>query len=148
MVTLNYRLGVLGFFSTGDEAMPGNYGLKDQALALKWVYENIEYFGGDPQKVTLMGNSAGGVSVHLHLVANRTREYFTSGFSSSGTGFEFWGVQNGERMKYLTYRLARQFGCQSEDSFRVVKCLEKLDSNALVAAQLNMFVSNVYPTYC
>lgn len=53
---------MIGFMSTGDEALPGNYGLKDQALALKWVHENIEFFGGDKDRVSLWGNSAGAVS--------------------------------------------------------------------------------------
>ena len=51
LVTINYRLGVLGFLSTSDDVMPGNLGLWDQNLALKWIQNNIEDFGGDPTKV-------------------------------------------------------------------------------------------------
>lgn len=51
----NYRVGTLGFLSTEDESSPGNYGLKDQSFALKWVQENIEYFGGDKNSVTIWG---------------------------------------------------------------------------------------------
>lgn len=56
-----------GFLSTVDEELPGNYGMKDQVAALKWVQENVAIFGGDPKQVTIFGHSAGGVSVHLHL---------------------------------------------------------------------------------
>ena len=69
LVTLNYRLSILGFLSTGDSAASGNFGLKDQVLALKWVQKNIKAFGGNRNRVTLFGQSAGGVSVGLHALS-------------------------------------------------------------------------------
>jgi len=59
----------LGFLSTEDDVLPGNYGMKDQVLALEWIKSNIEKFGGDPNKVTIFGESAGSVSVGLHLLS-------------------------------------------------------------------------------
>lgn len=59
----------LGFFSTGDSVVSGNNGLKDQVQALKWIQRNIEHFGGDPKKVTISGMSAGGASVHYHMLS-------------------------------------------------------------------------------
>ena len=53
VVTINYRLGALGFLSTGDHHSPGNYGLLDQAMALKWVYDNVNSFQGDREKITV-----------------------------------------------------------------------------------------------
>lgn len=59
----------LGFLNTGDENAPGNAGLKDQVMALKWVRNNIKYFGGDPQKITLGGMNSGAASVQLHMMS-------------------------------------------------------------------------------
>lgn len=56
----------LGFLSTEDEAAPGNFGLKDQVMALRWIKDNIKHFGGNPESVTITGLSAGGASVHFH----------------------------------------------------------------------------------
>ncbi|PSN41522.1 Cholinesterase 1 [Blattella germanica] len=68
-VSINYRLGPLGFFCLANEEVPGNAGLKDQVLALKWVQENIKQFGGDPSKVTIAGESAGSFSVEFHKLS-------------------------------------------------------------------------------
>jgi len=78
-----------GFLSTGDLVAPGNYGLKDQALAIHWVRNNIARFGGDPKNINLWGFSAGATSVHLHMMSNSTKHLFVRGVSCSGTGNAF-----------------------------------------------------------
>ncbi|XP_061706645.1 juvenile hormone esterase-like [Cydia pomonella] len=65
LITVNYRVGPYGFFCLNTPKVPGNQGLKDQVQALRWIKENIRYFGGDDSKITLGGNSAGSMSVDL-----------------------------------------------------------------------------------
>ncbi|GLG92614.1 Carboxylic ester hydrolase [Gryllus bimaculatus] len=69
LVTINYRIGPLGFLGLDTLEAPGNAGLKDQRMALLWVKENISVFGGDPNNITLFGQSAGGASVHFHVLS-------------------------------------------------------------------------------
>jgi hypothetical protein len=68
VVTINYRLGALGFLVSTADGLYGNYGLHDQKIAMQWVQDNIRSFGGDPSRVTLFGESAGAMSVGLHLL--------------------------------------------------------------------------------
>ncbi|XP_078613730.1 cocaine esterase-like [Branchiostoma floridae x Branchiostoma japonicum] len=84
VVTFNYRLGMLGFLSTGDKYAPGNYGLLDQVQAMVWVRDNIQSFGGNPDKVTLFGESAGGVSISYHYLSPMSKGLFHRGISQSG----------------------------------------------------------------
>ena len=87
MVTINYRLGALGFLTLGNEQVlkipgsivpqvPGNAGLRDQAMALAWVRDNIARFNGDPEMVTVFGESAGSSSVHYQLLSPLTEGLF------------------------------------------------------------------------
>ncbi|KIH65156.1 hypothetical protein ANCDUO_04524 [Ancylostoma duodenale] len=73
VVTVQYRIGYLGFFSTGDEECPGNLALWDQFLALKWVKENISRFDGDPENITVMGHSSGACCVDLLSISPYSR---------------------------------------------------------------------------
>lgn len=67
------RLGPIGFLSTEDSVCPGNNGLKDQAMSIRWVHENIAAFGGDPNRVTIFGESAGGASAHYHMMSDLSK---------------------------------------------------------------------------
>ena len=64
-----YSFSILGYLSTGDSILPGNYGLRDQIFALEWVRDNIEAFSGNPNDVTLFGSSAGSSSVGIMLLS-------------------------------------------------------------------------------
>lgn len=67
-----FRLPLAGFLSTEDDVIPGNFGLKDQTLGLRWVQRNIANFGGDPRRVTLLGQGAGAASAHLQMLSSKS----------------------------------------------------------------------------
>ena len=85
MVSINYRLGMLGFLSLANKDVSGNMGLLDQVLALKWVQHNINEFGGDPNLVTIMGESAGSWSVFFHMMSPHSTNLFSQVIGQSGT---------------------------------------------------------------
>ena len=87
VVTVNYRGGALGFFSLGVAEVPGNQGLLDQNMALRFVKNNIAAFGGNPEDITLMGQSAGSSSTLYHLMSPRSEGLFQKVIAQSGSNF-------------------------------------------------------------
>ncbi|XP_074898320.1 neuroligin-2 isoform X2 [Buteo buteo] len=130
VVTMNYRLGVLGFLSTGDQAAKGNYGLLDQIQALRWLNENVGHFGGDPQRITIFGSGAGAACVSLLILSHHSEGLFQKAIAQSGTAISSWSV-NYQPLKY-TRLLAAKVGCERADTGAAVECLRRQPFRALV----------------
>ncbi|XP_005383075.1 PREDICTED: neuroligin-1 isoform X1 [Chinchilla lanigera] len=139
VITVNYRLGVLGFLSTGDQAAKGNYGLLDLIQALRWTSENIGFFGGDPLRITVFGSGAGGSCVNLLTLShysegnrwsNSTKGLFQRAIAQSGTALSSWAVSF-QPAKYARM-LATKVGCNVSDTVDLVECLQKKPYKELV----------------
>ncbi|KAB0796176.1 hypothetical protein PPYR_10237 [Photinus pyralis] len=141
VVTLNYRLGVFGFLSTEDYVSPGNYGLKDQIMALRWVQENIEYFGGNCGKVTLFGESAGSASVSYLTQAPITKGLFQSAIMESGTSLSSWALAPNGRE--ITLRIANILLIDTSSSQAIVEGLRRLDAADLQKAVRAAFLQDI-----
>ncbi|XP_026827449.1 esterase FE4 [Ooceraea biroi] len=111
LVTMNYRLNALGFFSTTNKISPGNYGLKDIQMALKWIQENIHSFKGNPRSVTLMGHSAGAGATHLLALSNKTEGLFHRYILHSGSALGSWTYHPTRTYRQYCLELARRVGC-------------------------------------
>ncbi|KAB0797807.1 hypothetical protein PPYR_08800 [Photinus pyralis] len=131
-VTMNYRIGALGFLSLEDDVLPGNNGLKDQNLALRWVKENIAAFEGNPSKITIFGNSAGGASVYHHILSPLSKGLFHGAISSSGIATATWAVAQKGEAKRNAQRLAKFLNCPTSSSHSILKCLLKIDALDIV----------------
>ncbi|XP_046744726.1 venom carboxylesterase-6-like [Diprion similis] len=122
LVTINYRLGALGFLSTEDHIVPGNMGLKDQVIALRWVKDNIASFGGDPSRITIIGHGAGGISVQFFYFTNKTAGLFSRGMSISGTVLQPQALVQKPLLK--TKKVASLVGCPTSNIRSMVDCLK------------------------
>lgn len=127
LVTFNHRLAFFGFTSTGTSDVTPNAGFKDQVLALRWVRDHIRYFGGDPNCVTLMGISAGGMSAELHLVSPMSRGLFHRAVQMSG------GVLPQKKLpteqSHLVRRLAKLLSC--DEGVRAIDCMKNATTKAI-----------------
>jgi len=135
LVTINFRLGILGFLSTEDAVCPGNNGMKDQVAALRWVRDNIALFSGNPNSVTIFGESAGGASTHLHMLSPASKGLFHRSISQSGTSTVPWAVVPKGRPKALAEQVAGLFDCPAHSSKDLISCLRKQDAYKLYSAE-------------
>ena len=111
-----FRVGPLGFLTLENDLMPGNLGLQDQILALKWVQENIAHFGGDPEKVTIAGESAGGMSVMYLLMTETSKGLYSKAIIQSGPLISSYNVWDKNPRVYAK-RLASDLGKETTDCF-------------------------------
>ncbi|XP_062850371.1 neuroligin-2a isoform X6 [Trichomycterus rosablanca] len=130
VVTMNYRLGVLGFLSTGDQSAKGNYGMLDQIQALRWLNENIGQFGGDPERITIFGSGAGATCINLLILSHHSEGLFQRAIAQSGSAISSWSI-NYQPLKY-TKILARKVGCSYTETADLVDCLRKKSFRELV----------------
>ncbi|XP_059484238.1 uncharacterized protein LOC132201785 [Neocloeon triangulifer] len=129
LVVPHYRLGPLGFLSLHTDEIPGNAGMLDQVEALKWVQNYISYFGGNPNKVTVMGESAGGVSSSMLNLSPLSTNLFQQYISQSGSAIANWGLD------LDPIRAASEIGtiagCPSTEINALTACLQTIDVTTL-----------------
>ncbi|CAL8072147.1 unnamed protein product [Orchesella dallaii] len=130
--------------STGDRNARGNFGLKDQLEALKWIGEHIANFGGDPKKITLMGESVGAGSANLHMISPLTSKAVSihGAILLSGSSFNHWAVMNDTFLN--TKLIARRMNCPTSKSDLLVECLRRKDPYMLVGQQLHLWKIPVF----
>ncbi|XP_050167431.1 liver carboxylesterase 1 [Myiozetetes cayanensis] len=140
VVTIQYRLGVLGYLSTGDKHARGNWGYLDQVAALQWIQENIKHFGGDPGSVTITGESAGGISVSALVISPLAKGLFHRAISESGTAL--LGLFT-DQPKEEAQKIAALSGCEKSSSAAIVECLREKTEEEIIELTLKMDMMTV-----
>ncbi|XP_048814630.1 fatty acyl-CoA hydrolase precursor, medium chain-like isoform X3 [Lagopus muta] len=135
VVAIQYRLGIAGYFSTGDRHARGNWGYLDQVAALQWIQENIIHFGGDPGSVTICGESAGGISVSALVLSPLAKGLFHKAISESGTTIRILFTEKPEEE---AQRIAAASGCEKSSSAALVECLRGKTEEEIVQITLKM----------
>ena len=138
-VTVNYRLNVFGWLATSDlsaeqNGTSGNYGLLDQQMALRWVKQNIASFGGDPARVTVMGQSSGGTSVMALMSSPGSRGLFTRAIALSGSPNMTMDLTTAQAQNDA---IVSQLPCTGSTSAARLACLRGLDQGTIAAVMPN-----------
>ncbi|XP_073953927.1 venom carboxylesterase-6-like [Choristoneura fumiferana] len=136
VVTVSYRVDILGYLTTEDDVIPPNAGLKDFILALEWIKENIKQFGGDPNRVTLMGSRGGAALAHTLLYSEKAKGLFSGVIMQSGTAFE--AVYFSKRARQKALQLAEVFDINTDDTRHILEELQKIDAEIVFMKQVDI----------
>nr|CAD7433819.1 unnamed protein product [Timema monikensis] len=131
-VPINYRVNIFGFLSLQGADVSGNAGLKDQVAALSWVKNNIAHFGGDPDSVTIFGGSAGGASVHYHVLSPLSSGLFHRAISESGSALNPWAFTP-DTQSYA-FRLGSNLGLETDSAQELADFLRTVPGEQLSEA--------------
>uniref|UniRef100_A0A8C6VDG2 Carboxylesterase type B domain-containing protein n=1 Tax=Naja naja TaxID=35670 RepID=A0A8C6VDG2_NAJNA len=118
---------------------PGNLGLWDQQLALKWIKENAAAFGGDPSRVTIFGQSVGGASVNFHLLAPKSQDLFAQAVMQSGTANAFWAWRSPEEAKRISLEFVHLLGCSEDNNTSIGHCLQTKNVSEFIRHEISLF---------
>lgn len=135
VITMNYRLGPYGFLCLDDPTVPGNQGMKDQIEALRWIRKNIEAFNGDPNKVTIAGESYGGGAVDLHLYSEY-ETLFDKAIVQSGSIFDEGFYVKPDRKAAI--KIAQHLGHRVNETKEALKLLAKENPRSVMSAASNL----------
>nr|CAD7428669.1 unnamed protein product [Timema monikensis] len=131
-VSINYRLGALGFLNLDGSDVSANNGLRDQVMALTWVNKNISKFGGDPDNVTIFGESAGGASVHYLLLAPSAKGLFHKAIAQSGSALLPICHLSSSVSTQRAFRLGQALGCETKDPQHLADFLRTVPAEKIV----------------
>jgi len=132
VVAINYRLAFLGFLCLDTDQAAGNMGMLDMVVALEWVHKYIGYFGGDPSRITIFGESAGSASIGHLLLSDSTNGLFAQGIGQSGSALSSWAFD--EKPEFYARTIAAKVGCVDEDPDELVACLKLLPVEEITEA--------------
>ena len=140
---------ILGFMCLPDDELAGNMGLLDQQLALQWVHQHISNFGGDPDKITIMGESAGSASVTYHMLSPVSMQYFSQVIAESGSALSSWAFDDTPQ-KHATEIAGTYLNCPTDTITNMINCLKNEKSaKDIVIGHKDYYVSkNHYSHHC
>ena len=148
VASLNYRLGAFGFLYLGTDEAPGNMGLYDQAMAMQWIKDNVHFFGGNPNSITVFGESAGAGSITAHLLSPVSKHLVKRAILQSGSVNAPWSHMSAEKSKALALTLAENVGCIEKGNSSValennlpyvMQCLRNQDVRNFSLAQNSLY---------
>lgn len=132
LVEVQYRLGILGFMCLDHPEAAGNMGLMDQSLALEWTKMHIADFGGNPDEITVFGESAGAASASYHMLSPMSSSNFNRVIAQSGSALAGWAFDL--EPEFHAKQIANRAGCPTDSIDGMVQCMKTLEARTIVDA--------------